>query len=81
MVYANKTILELEGRAEEEHVHYASLKFAKSQANSEIKSREGEIVGPASKETEYAQIRLHSREGQKKDTNGLTGQASDEVRT
>lgn len=81
MVYVNKTILELEGRAKEEHIHYANLNFAASQANSEMKSREGEIVGLASKETEYAQIRLHSREGQKKDTNGLAGQASNEVRT
>lgn len=62
MVYANKTILELEGRVEEDHLHYANVDFAKLQANSEVKSREGEIIGLASKETEYAQIRLHSRE-------------------
>lgn len=91
-VYANKTILELEGGDKENHIHYASLNFAKSQANSEVKSREGEIGGTASKETEYAQIRLHSRGSrentdadanlrQKENTNGLTGQVSDKVRT
>lgn len=61
MIYANKAIVEQERAAEENLVHYASVNFAKLQAKPEGKLEQGEIRGLASKTSEYAQIRLHSR--------------------
>ncbi|XP_070823057.1 B-cell receptor CD22-like [Chaetodon trifascialis] len=61
VIYANKAILEQEGAAEEDLVHYANVDFVKLQANAEDKLGQGEIRGLDSKTSEYAQIRLESR--------------------
>lgn len=55
-IYANKAILEQEGVAEEDSLHYTNVNFVKLQANSEGNIGEGEIRGLASKTIEYAQI-------------------------
>ncbi|KAG8009881.1 Myelin-associated glycoprotein [Nibea albiflora] len=54
------TNLEKGGVAGKDPVHYVKLDFAELQAKSDSKLEEGEIGGPASKMTEYAQICLHS---------------------
>ncbi|XP_070690993.1 myelin-associated glycoprotein-like [Pempheris klunzingeri] len=69
VVYVNKAILEEEGVVREDPLHYANVDFAKLQAKSEGKLEEGEIRGLASKTTEYAEIRLHSKTSNGGDAN------------
>ncbi|KAM8734554.1 B-cell receptor CD22-like [Acanthopagrus schlegelii] len=73
VIYANKAILEQEAAANEDSLHYASVAFAKLQANSKSKLSEGEIRGLDSKIGEYAQVHLKSKEGSRGDaTTGET---------
>ncbi|XP_078027878.1 myelin-associated glycoprotein-like [Epinephelus lanceolatus] len=87
VIYDNKAIVEGGGVAEEDLLQYAKVDFAKLQAKSQGKLGEEEIRGLASKTSEYAEIRLQSRQsngdateeetvadthlGREKDTDGL----------
>ncbi|XP_059194434.1 myelin-associated glycoprotein-like [Centropristis striata] len=59
VIYDNKAVLKDEG--EDDSLHYANLNFVKRQVESEGKLGDGEIRGPDSRTTEYAEIRLKTR--------------------
>lgn len=64
--YANKATLDQERAAEENSIHYANVDFAKLQrAVLEGQIRNGELGGSTANTIEYAQIRLHSSNGNK----------------
>lgn len=64
--YANKVTLDQERDAREDSIHYADVDFAKlRQAAPEGQIRNGELGGSTANTIEYAQIRLHSSDGDK----------------
>lgn len=77
MLYANKANLERGGAAEDKPLNYVKLDFAELQAKSDGKLGEGEIGGPASKMTEYAQIRQHSGGSNREDAKEVTVTVTD----
>ncbi|TMS10913.1 B-cell receptor CD22 [Larimichthys crocea] len=77
MLYANKANLEKGGVAEDKALNYVKLDFAELQAKSDGKLGEGEIGGPASKMTEYAQIRQHSGGSNREDAKEVTVTVTD----
>lgn len=64
--YANKVTLDQERAAQEDSIHYADVDFVKlQQAAPEGQIRNGELGGSTANTIEYAQIRLHSSDGDK----------------
>lgn len=64
--YADKATLDQERAAQEDSIHYANVDFAKlQQAAPEGQIGNGELAGSAANTIEYAQIRLHSSDGDK----------------
>ncbi|KAE8289105.1 Sialoadhesin Sialic acid-binding Ig-like lectin 1 [Larimichthys crocea] len=72
-----KANLEKGGVAEDKALNYVKLDFAELQAKSDGKLGEGEIGGPASKMTEYAQIRQHSGGSNREDAKEVTVTVTD----
>lgn len=60
--YADKATLDQERAAQEDSIHYANVDFAKPP---EGQMRDGELGGSTANAIEYAQIRLHSSDGDK----------------
>lgn len=62
--YANGATLDQERAAQEDSIHYANVDFVKlQQAAPEGQIRNGELGGSIANTIEYAQIRLHSSNG------------------